>query len=488
MARARLQPGTVLDGFQIGRQLHTGGMAMLWEVTHPDVSMPLLMKVPLLFEGEDPEAIVGFEMEQMILPRLKGPHVPQFVALGDFSEQPYIVMEQIPGGSLLQRLPGLPLPAPEVAGLGARIATALCDLHRQHVVHNDIKPSNILLRPSGEAVLVDFGLSRHDQLPDLLEEEFHIPIGTAPYMSPEQIRRNRGEPRSDLYSLGALLYFFATGQRPFGDPRGQRAVNRRLWRDPEPPRRRNPGIPPWLQEVVLRCLEVDPALRHPTAAQLAFDLQNPEQIELTARSRKAQRDGFATALRRRLRSNAGRAHRGPGASAQALAAPIIVAAIDLDARADTLAATMRETLARIIATSDDARLACVHVLKTPRLAIETTLDPDGRNKHVTRLVQLRHWAEPLRLGSERTSFHVLESPDPAAALLDYARVNHADHIVMAARSSSTLRRYLGSVSSEVVAHAPCTVTVVRVRQTARDAAALETAPAGGSAAREAQTG
>ncbi|MFX8086702.1 protein kinase, partial [Acinetobacter baumannii] len=83
----------------------------------------------------------------------------------------------------------------EVADIGARVATALAALHRQHVVHLDIKPSNIMFRPDGTAVLVDFGLSRHEQLPDLLEEEFTLPMGTGPYMSPEQVQFVRNDPR-----------------------------------------------------------------------------------------------------------------------------------------------------------------------------------------------------------------------------------------------------------------------------------------------------
>src|SRR5262249_1704850 len=88
MARPRLETGGTPEGFRTGPPIHQGGMAVLWEVTHPDHELPLLMKVPRLFEGEDPAAIVGFEMEQMILPRLSGAHVPRFIAAGDFAVQP----------------------------------------------------------------------------------------------------------------------------------------------------------------------------------------------------------------------------------------------------------------------------------------------------------------------------------------------------------------------------------------------------------------
>src|SRR5260221_8531023 len=135
MARSQVQPGAIIDGFTIGECVHSGGMATLWSVTRPDIAAPLLMKIPLVSEGEDPAAIVSFEMEQMILPRLAGVHVPKFVAAGDFAVQPYIVMERIAGNTLLPCLPKLPLPSIEVADLGVKVATALDDLHRQHVVH-----------------------------------------------------------------------------------------------------------------------------------------------------------------------------------------------------------------------------------------------------------------------------------------------------------------------------------------------------------------
>jgi serine/threonine protein kinase len=123
-----------------------------------------------------------------------------------------------------------------VIEIGARVATALHDLHRQHLVHLDVKPSNIMFRPDGTAVLVDFGLSRHDHLPDLLDEEFELPMGTGPYMSPEQVQFVRNDPRSDLFALGVMLYHFTTGQRPFGSARHVRGLRRRLYLDPVPPR------------------------------------------------------------------------------------------------------------------------------------------------------------------------------------------------------------------------------------------------------------
>src|ERR1700682_2787257 len=117
MARSQVQPGAIIDGFTIGECVHSGGMATLWSVTRPDIAAPLLMKIPLVSEGEDPAAIVSFEMEQMILPRLSGPHVPACFATGDFAAQPYVVIERIPRKTLYSRLGDLPLSFEEACGI-----------------------------------------------------------------------------------------------------------------------------------------------------------------------------------------------------------------------------------------------------------------------------------------------------------------------------------------------------------------------------------
>ena len=438
-------------------------MAVLYSVTRPGDDLPMLMKVPRLREGEDPAAIVSFEMEQMIMPRLAGPHVPRFVALGGFDRSPFIVMERIQGDALSVRLRDLPLPPEEVARIGAAVADALDDLHHQHVVHLDVKPANILFREDGTAVLVDYGLAQHDQLPDLMAEEFRLPYGTAPYMAPEQVMGIRSDPRSDIFALGCLMYFFATGVRPFGDPQKLSGLKRRLWRDPVPPRRKRLAIPPWLQEAILRCLEVEPDRRHPTAAQLAFDLRHPEHVVLTERAEKTRRDGWLTVLRRRLKQRDPQ-QRTFATRRQIQAAPILAVAVDFSETPEELLEALRNQVQKMLANRPGARLACLNVLKTALLTIDTTLDEKGRNRHVQRLVELQHWARPLNLPEGRVTFHVLEAADTADAILDYARANRLDHLVLGARASSLQRRLLGSVSGKIAAEAPCSVTVVRQRR------------------------
>jgi len=401
VAKPSVQPGAVIDGFTIGECVHRGGMATLWSVTRADFDCPLLMKIPRVSEGEDPAAIVSFEMEQMILPRLSGPHVPRCYATGDFARQAYVVIEPIPGTTLYSRLGELPLPYEEARVIVGKIATALADLHRQNVIHHDIKPSSILFRPSGEAVLIDFGLSHHNQLPDLLQEEFRVPYGTAPYMAPERLLGVRDDPRSDLFSLGVLLYFFTTGVRPFGESETLRGMRRRLWRDPYPPRKLKPDYPPWLQEIVLRCLEIEPVWRHPAASQLAFELAHPNQVKLTARSERLNRDPISTVWRRRFNGNLAQPKAKADLAAQLASSPIVAVALDTAEGSEPLNEAMRVTAQRVLATLPSARLACLNVLKLGRVTIDRTLDEEGNNKHIDRLVSLRHWASPLKLDENR---------------------------------------------------------------------------------------
>jgi serine/threonine protein kinase len=461
LIKNRVEPGAVIDGFTIGECVHRGGMATLWSVTWPDSDTPMLMKVPRVSEGEDPAAIVGFEMEQMIMPRLAGPHVPACFGAGDFARQPYVVMEQIPGKTLYQRLSELPISYEEARAIVGKIATALADLHTQNVIHHDIKPSSIMFRPSGEAVLIDFGLSHHNQLPDLLQEEFRLPYGTAPYMAPERLLGVRDDPRSDLFSLGVLLYFFTTGVRPFGESETLRGMRRRLWRDPYPPLKLKADYPSWLQEVVLRCLEIDPVWRYPTASQLAFELAHPDQVKLTVRSERRDRDPLSTVLRRRFNRELTQPKPKADLATHLASCPIVAVALDTADGADELNEALRVTAGRILATLPSARLACLNVLKLSRVTIDKTLDEQGNNKHIDRMVSLRHWAAPLKLDDNRLTVHVLEAMDPAAAILEFAAVNRVDHIIIGARRSSLARTLLGSVSAKVASEATCSVTVVR---------------------------
>lgn len=467
----RPETGMEIDGFTLGQRLHQGGFASIWEVTHALYRTPMIMKVPTILDGYDGPTIVGFEVEQMIMPRLTGPHVPRVFGTGDFAVMPYIVLERIAGGSLLQRFHVGQLPLSEVIETAARMAAAVHELHVQQVTHLDLKPDNILQRPTGEMMLIDFGLSRHDQLPDLLDEEFTIPMGTYPYISPEQYLRQRDDPRSDIFALGAMIYEMATGRLPFGQPEKLKTVQKRFWRDPVPPRALRPDLPGWLQEIILRALEVDPSRRYQSAAQLLYDLQRPAQVVLTARAAKTRTDGPLTVLARWWKMRKVKRFEAPKSlDDQIDRAPILLVAVDLSPKGEALLDPLMRWVRRMLTLQPDSRIAVVNVIRTMVLGIDISTDASGESLHVARLVALRAWAAGLDLSEAQLTFTVLESSDPAQAIIDHATAMRADHILMGARGHSTARRYLGSVSSKVVAQAFCSVTVIRLGEAGWDEA------------------
>ncbi len=458
-----LEPGAEIDGFRIGERLHAGGMAILYAVTGGDAGFPLVMKVPRLGHGEPASNVISYEMEVMLLRVLAGPHVPRFVAAGDLARCAHVVMEKVEGRPLSDWLGRGPVPASEVARLGAALAAALHDLHRQEVVHLDVKPSNVIVRPDGTAVLVDFGLARHAHYPDLLAEEFRHPVGSPPYMAPEQVLGLRSDPRSDVFALGAVLYELATGALPFGAPTTVAGLRKRLWRDPLPPRAIAAAVPEWLQEVILRCLEPVADARYATAAQVAFDLSNPESVALTERARRRRRAGIGTALRRFVRAAGAEPREGGGGpTAQLLRAPIVLVAVATTRPDEARFEALREGVRRFAASAGDVRLACVAVIPpTPELGGEGG-DETATRRRIRHLVLLRHWAEPLHLPPGRISTHVVEAGDPVEALVAYARANQVDHVVIGAPPEGVPpAARAATVALRVAAAAPCTVTLVR---------------------------
>ncbi|MDP1735562.1 MAG: protein kinase [Sulfuritalea sp.] len=465
-----LKPGTEIGGYRVQEKLHEGGMAVLYRVASPSGTGACLLKVPKLGFGSHPACYAGFDVEQMILGRVAGPHVPRLLARGESDFGPYLVVEHIAGTPLADYLQRGPLPAAEVASLGAALASALHELHRQEVVHHDLKPSHVILRKDGQVALIDFGLAFHGHLPDLVDEESDRPLGTPAYISPEQIAGMRGDPRSDIFSLGVILYALATRHLPFGEATSLAGLRRRLYFDPIPPRRIITDLPEWLQEIILHCLEIQVEARYSTAAQVAHDLAHPDQVVLTERSRRLRPAGLRVAARRWWRAlNAPQRVSKPPTEHLARA-PHVLVAIDTGYVSEALFQALRDATQRIISSEPDCRVSCVNVLERSVITEQEEGAEIMRSLHTRRLVELHHWASGLGLQQERLRFHVLEGGDVASRLIDHARASHADHIVIGARGSSGLRRFLGSVSSRVAAEAPCTVTVVR----ASHATAIET--------------
>ncbi len=462
-----LEPGAVLDGFVIEQCIHSGGMAHIYRVHYangqPDPGFGMAMKVPRMTAGDGAENIVSFEVECQIMQALHGSHVPRFVAAGDLQNVPYLVMEYVPGRTLEHWLeeaasrPGVG----EMARLGAAMARAAHALHQQNTVHLDLKPANVLFRADGGAVLLDFGLSCHAHYPDLLAEQLRKAVGSPAWIAPEQVVGVRGDPRSDIFAIGVMLYELCTGELPFGSPQSAGGLRQRLWMDPTPPRKIKPDIPAWFQEVVLRCLEPEAAQRYASAALLAFDLTHPNQILITERGLNTKGTKFRTHFKRWIKAAGMHYQPSPLASQQADEVPIVMVAIPHKDVTDATLYSLRQAVARSLGTRPGARLACVTVISS---SLTSTSDDEKSETSVHRryLSTLRQWAQPLDHPGHQTSCHVLESGDVAQALLDYARGNDVSVIVMgAATHGLKTQRFVATVPIKVAMDAPCTIILVK---------------------------
>ena len=329
------------------------------------------------------------------------------------------------------------------------------------MVHLDIKPSTLLRRADGTIALIDFGLSHHAHLPDLLAEQFNIPIGTAPYIAPEQVLGVRNDPRSDLFALGVTLYHMATGERPFGNPTSPAGLRRRLYQDPVPPRALRKDIPRWLQEIILRCLEPEAAQRYPSAAHLAFDLTHPDQVLMTERGERTERTPLSTHFKRWLRAAGMHYRPSPLPSAQIEDTPILMVAVPHADVSDATLYSLRQAVARSLGIRPGARLACVTVI-SPGASSTSDSTRSETTLHRQHMARLRQWAQGLDLTGHAVSYHVLEAGDVAQALVRYAASNHVSMMILgAATHGLQMQRFIDTVPIRVARDAPCTVILVK---------------------------
>ena len=463
-----LVPNTVIDGFKLGEMRHKGGMALIYDVSYADgraAPFPMVMKVPRMTAGDGAETIVSFEVEHQMMQALVGPHVPHLVAAGDLSVLPYLVMEYVPGRTLdhwLDQVNQGMLLAPEtLAQLGAPVAHAAHSLHEQNAVHLDLKPANVIIKGDGTAVLLDFGLSFHAHYPDLLAEETRHAVGSPAYMSPEQVVGVRGDPRSDVFAIGVMLYELATGELPFGAPTSKGGLRQRLWMDPQPPRARRPDLPEWLQEIILRCLEPAAAERYPSAAHLAFDLTHPDQVQVTERGQRLKGTGAGTHIKRWLRAAGAEYQPSPLPARQIAEVPILMVAVPHRDVTDATLYSLREAVGRSLGIRPGARLAVVTVV-APGAASTTDAGKSETALHRQMLAMLKNWTVGLKLDGHQVSYHVLEDGDPADAIVRYAETNRVGMIVMgAATHGLQLQRFVATVPIKVAMRAPCTVILVK---------------------------
>jgi len=280
------QPGDVVDErFAILELIDRGGMGSVFKAIEIGNGRPVALKFPFFALESDPAFYSRFQREIEIGKALDHPGILKILDV-ESPSRPYLAMEYLEGETLWDRLQRTrPLPVQEALCIARLICDALDYMQRRQVVHRDLKPTNIMLCRDGSLRLMDFGIAMSAIARRLTFAGLTAGLGTVHYMAPEQVRGQRGDHRTDIYSLGAILYEMTTGRAPYDDqPDLYSSMNARLVGDPVAPRALNPSLPPEIEEIVLHAIARDPADRYQGAAEMLADLVAPNQVRVAGRA------------------------------------------------------------------------------------------------------------------------------------------------------------------------------------------------------------
>lgn len=278
-----LEAGSLLDSYRIEAPVARSGMASIFRATDVRDNRVVALKIPHPEMEADPTLFDRFQREAAIGEKLNHPMVMRVYG-GERRSRVYMVLEWCEGRLLREILAAGRISQERAIGIAIKILDALEYIHEQGIVHRDLKPANIMVDSHDNVKLIDFGIAGDTGARRLTYTNFTATLGTAEYISPEQVKGKRGDGRSDIYSMGVILYEMLTGRLPFSGPSPMESMNERVLNHPVPPRVAEATISPQLQEVLYRALERDPQNRYARAREFAHDLQHLDRVGVEERA------------------------------------------------------------------------------------------------------------------------------------------------------------------------------------------------------------
>jgi serine/threonine protein kinase len=280
----QLYPGDQLDQYKLENVVASSGMAVIFRAKELATGRRVAVKVPLPEAQSDPLLLERFQRELEIGKQLDHPGVIKVLNAGN-NGRTYMAMEWIEGHLLRQILAGQgKLPTDRAIRIALQICDCLEHIHGRGIVHRDLKPENIMLDSQDRITIIDFGIAVKARSRRLTFGKLSDVMGTADYISPEQVQGKRGDARSDIYAVGIMLYEMLAGRLPFAGPSAFAVMNDRVLNHPRALREIDPTISPELEEIVFHALERDPGKRYASARDFAWDLAHPRQVVVQNRS------------------------------------------------------------------------------------------------------------------------------------------------------------------------------------------------------------